>query len=112
VKIPPPRRRRKQVTVPVRLALIERRGRILMCRRDGTGLMDGMWELPALDRSSQLTPRGDDGKVDDLLPVARLEPFTSFRHTITYRYSKDSHRTRPMHEGAAHPPLGLRLAGG
>jgi A/G-specific adenine glycosylase len=85
VEIPPPRRRRKQVTVAVRLALIERRGRLLLRRRDGTGLMDGMWELPALDRRSQLTTSGDDRQVDDLLPVNRLDRFTSFRHTITYR---------------------------
>jgi len=82
---PPPRRRRKPITLPVRLALIERRGRILMCRRDRTTLMDGMWSLPPLDQTSQLSATGDDNHEDELLPVSELEPFTKFRHTITHR---------------------------
>lgn len=85
LEIPPPQRRRQPVTIPVRLALLERRGRVLLCRRDGSGLMDGMWELPALDRRSQLRARGDHGQDGDLLRVDRLVPFTTFRHTITYR---------------------------
>jgi adenine-specific DNA glycosylase len=57
-----------------------------MCRRDGTELMDGMWELPPLDRRSQLRTTGDDGQADPLLSVDRLAPFTLFRHTITHRH--------------------------
>lgn len=83
--IPPPRRRRKQITLPLRLALIERRGLILMCRRDGTTLMDGLWSLPPLDRPSQLLVTEDEDASDELLSVSRLMPFTRFRHTITYR---------------------------
>ena len=58
---------------------------ILLRRRDGTGLLDGMWELPALDRRSELTTGRGDGKGGHLLRVDRLEPFATFRHTITYR---------------------------
>jgi A/G-specific adenine glycosylase len=86
--IPPPRRRREQIVLPLRLALIERHGHILMRRRDGTGLMDGMWELPELDRRSQLATGGDIRSEEEPLQVDRLEPFTSFRHTITYRRLK------------------------
>jgi A/G-specific adenine glycosylase len=85
LEIPPPRRRRQQIMVPVRLALIERCGRILLRRRDGTGLLDGMWELPALDRRSELTTGRGESKGGHLLRVDRLEPFATFRHTITYR---------------------------
>jgi adenine-specific DNA glycosylase len=59
-----------------------------MRRRDGTGLMDGMWELPELDRRSQLATGGDIRSEEEPLQVDRLEPFTSFRHTITYRRLK------------------------
>jgi A/G-specific adenine glycosylase len=84
-EIPPPRRRRKQITVPLRLALIERRGRVLLRRRDGTALMDGLWELPPLDRRSQLAGGSDRIGEGDLLAVERLEPFATFRHSITHR---------------------------
>jgi A/G-specific adenine glycosylase len=80
--IPPPRRRRTPVRMSVQLALIERDGRILMRRRAATGLMDGLWDLPTLGRSSLPSGRRGPGGA---LRLRKLGPLASFRHTITYR---------------------------
>ncbi len=50
--IPPPRRRPAPRTTRVQVALVSRAGRLLLCRRRGTTVMDGLWEFPVL---------GDDG---------------------------------------------------
>ncbi len=73
--IPAPRRRRAPVEVTQALALVERRGRYLMHRRDGAALMEGLWEFPGLG----------DGSVDGLR-LRPLELVAKLRHSITYRH--------------------------
>jgi A/G-specific adenine glycosylase len=72
--IPAPRRRRAPVDLTQIVALVERRGRYLMRRRDGAALMEGLWEFPALG----------DGGIDGLR-LRPLEVVARLRHSITYR---------------------------
>jgi A/G-specific adenine glycosylase len=77
-RVPAPRRRREPIRLRATVALVRRRGRYLMRRREGTGLMVGLWEFPAVaaDRA---------GRPPDGLRVALGEPIATVRHTITYR---------------------------
>jgi len=79
--IPGRRRARAPVDLAATLVLVARRGRFLMHRRRRTGLMDGLWEFPALE--------GDQGAagaaVSGDLRLEPLERVATLRHTITYR---------------------------
>jgi A/G-specific adenine glycosylase len=91
-RIPPPRRRREQVRLRRRVALVERDGRYLVRRRAPTGLMDGLWEFPELGQE------GDQA-------IEPLEPLGSVRHLVTYRrYEVTVHRGRLTEP----PPAGWR----
>jgi A/G-specific adenine glycosylase len=76
--VPQPRRQRSPVTIRTSLALVRRGGRYLMRRREGTALMDGLWEFPALP-SGSAPGRRKHGRLQPLNRVATL------RHSITYR---------------------------
>ena len=80
-EIPPARRRRAPEPVTMQIAMVERRGRILMQRRSGTGTMEGLWELPVIGSTGPAAP------VDGLTPLKlrRLNLLTEVKHTITYR---------------------------
>jgi A/G-specific adenine glycosylase len=73
--IPPPRRARKPIVVRERVALVTRGGRLLLRRRGATGLMDGLWEFPAL-------PAGSSSDGLRLRQAGRVATVT---HSITFR---------------------------
>ena len=88
-RIPLPRRRREPIVVRSAVALVTRDGRCLVRRRGRTGLLDGMWELPALD----------DGAGAGDLRLRRGPRLTTVRHTITYRRMLvDVHRAHLLAE--------------
>jgi A/G-specific adenine glycosylase len=62
-------RRTEPVRVNAALALVERRGRVLLWQRPSSGRMAGFWELPSL------------GQLPNLKPGRTLG---SFRHSITH----------------------------
>ncbi len=80
--IPRPRRRRTPIQVKMSVAVVERDGRFLLRRREGTRLMDGLWELPTLD-----PPRGGAGRAGrgNDPPMRKVSRLDRIRHTITYR---------------------------
>jgi adenine-specific DNA glycosylase len=70
------------------VALVARGGRLLMRRRDGTGLLDGLWEFPPLLPEAGTPLR--------LRPGARI---ATVRHAITYRrLLVDVHRAELLAE--------------
>jgi A/G-specific adenine glycosylase len=77
-RVPAPRRRRAPRRLRSTVALVSRRGLYLMRRRQGTRLMDGLWEFPAVEG-------GCDGGSPDGLRLALGEPIATVRHSITYR---------------------------
>ncbi len=86
--IPARRRLRDPVSVHSSVALVERRGRYLMRRRGGSGLMDGLWEFPSLDPM--------DGRGVRVLSLGRV---ADLRHSITYRRLRvEVHRARLVSE--------------
>ncbi len=68
------------------VVLLERRGRVLMTRREGA-LLEGLWEPPGVDLSTRATARRAlSDAVRALGLCARLEPAGRVvRHTITHR---------------------------
>jgi A/G-specific adenine glycosylase len=72
-RVPPSRWQRTPVTIRSAVGLVARRGCLLMRRREGTGLMDGLWEFPPL--------QGDGGP----LRLRSRGRIGSVRHAITYR---------------------------
>ena len=81
-KIPPPRERRPGVRLKRRVALVERNGRLLVRRRSGTGLMDGLWEFP------------DFGNAPGT-PLEPLERLGTVKHLVTFRqFEVRVHRAR------------------
>jgi A/G-specific adenine glycosylase len=91
--IPPPRERRPGVRLQRRVGVVERNGRLLVRRRTGTGLMDGLWEFP------DITEKNSHG------PLQALERLGTVKHLVTYRqFEVAVHRARL--EGAA--PRGWR----
>jgi len=78
--IPPPRRQAAPRVVERTVALIESNGRQLVRRRATTGLMDGLFELPAVE------PDGRGGhRLEGGARVTLLAPAGSVRHSITWR---------------------------
>jgi A/G-specific adenine glycosylase len=75
--IPAAARRRKPVRQRSRLAIVRRNGRLLMRRRQGTGLMDGLWEFPEVVPARR-APDGAPG-------IAAGRRLASVTHSITYR---------------------------
>ena len=71
----PPPKSRPPVTVRADLAVVTRRGRLLLRRRQDPALMHGLWELP------MLTPGG----ASDGLRIELGAPIATLRHSITYR---------------------------
>jgi A/G-specific adenine glycosylase len=91
-EIPPPRAARAPVTVRTAVALVTRRGRYLMVRRRGGGLMEGLWEFPAL-------PSRDAGRAPGDPRIRSLGRVATLRHTITYRrFLIEVHRGRLLAE--------------
>ena len=84
--LPPPAPRRRTVTVKRAVALIERDGRLLMIRREGT-LLDGMWEPPGVELERRASAPAALGRALKKLGVTvRLEPTgRRVRHRITHR---------------------------
>jgi A/G-specific adenine glycosylase len=72
-RIPVARRRRRPDVVRSSVALVERDGRYLVRRRERTGLLDDMWEIPVLEN------RGDG------LRLWVGERVATVRHSITFR---------------------------
>jgi A/G-specific adenine glycosylase len=78
--IPPPRRKRAAEDVHRTMALVRRGRRLLVRRRAATGLLDGLWELPAVEPDGRGGHRLEDGPPVDLLGTAG-----TIRHSITWR---------------------------
>ncbi len=95
--IPAPRRLRAPVTLRHAVALVAREGRFLMRRRHATGLMDGLWEFPALRGAAGHGPRADDEQ--DRLRLRSLGTIARLRHSVTYRrLLVEVHRARLLGE--------------
>ncbi len=78
--IPPARRAAAPRAMTRTVALIESGGRLLVRRRAATGLMDGLFELPAVE------PDGRGGhRLEGGARVTLLETAGSVRHSITWR---------------------------
>lgn len=75
--IPKAPRRREPVRQRSRLAIIRRDGRLLMRRREGTGLMDGLWEFPEV-AAAGAAPDGAPG-------IAAGRRLATVTHSITHR---------------------------
>ena len=85
-ELPEGRGRREPVSVTVAVALVERRGRLLLVRRPQGRLLGGMWELP----QTGLESRGRRDLVAELrerhgLEVELGKLVAEARHAITYR---------------------------
>jgi len=76
--IPVARRRRKTVRLRRTLALVRRDGRLLMRRREETGLMDGLWEFPEVAVGAGSARNGEPR-------IALGRRLMTLLHTITYR---------------------------
>jgi A/G-specific adenine glycosylase len=106
---PAPRPRRKAVAVRRALALVERRGRLLVRRREGP-LMNGLWEPPGVD----LAPGEAAGPrlAAELARIgcrAPLRPMDGrVKHAITYRRIEVELWRGPAASGAR-PPSGARF---
>ena len=82
-RIPPPRERRPGVRLRRQVGLVERNGRLLVRRRAGTGLMDGLWEFPDLGEEN------GNGRFET------LERLGTVKHFVTYRkFEVAVHRAR------------------
>jgi A/G-specific adenine glycosylase len=85
-EFPPPGRRRAPEPVRRAVALIERRGRVLMARREGR-LLAGLWEPPGVDLANGDAPAGALRRA--LADLGLRCRFSStgrvVRHTITHR---------------------------
>ena len=79
-RIPPPRRKRAIEAIHRTVALVRRGPRFLVRRRAVTGLLDGLWELPVVERDGHGGHRLEDGSPVDLLGTAG-----TVRHSITWR---------------------------
>jgi len=85
------------VTLRHAVALVARDGRFLMRRRNATGLMDGLWEFPALGGAAGRGPRPDDER--DRLRLRSLGTIVRLRHSVTYRrLLVEVHRARLLGE--------------
>jgi A/G-specific adenine glycosylase len=84
--LPPVAPRRRSETVRRAVALIERRGRMLVVRLEGP-LLEGMWEPPGVDLMPGRSPRRAlAAGLAGLGLSARLSPTGhTLRHTITHR---------------------------
>ena len=85
-RLPEARARRASVDVTVAAAVVQRRGRILLVRRQEGRLMGGMWEVP----QTSLESRGLEDLVAELrrrhgLRVAAGSLLARARHAITFR---------------------------
>jgi A/G-specific adenine glycosylase len=67
------------------LALIERKGRILLRRRSEGGLLAGLWEIPGGERMPRETQRGSLERELDGLDARIAAAVGVVRHTITDR---------------------------
>jgi len=75
----------RDVTWP--LAIVRRRGQILLHRRGPSGLLAGLWELPGLEVTRTASARvalrrGLEKRMNDLPPLRQIG---ELRHAITYR---------------------------
>jgi A/G-specific adenine glycosylase len=77
-RIPPPKPRPAPVARRATVLLAERGGRYLMRRREGAGLLAGLWEFPTLGL-------GDAGSGHDAAGLAPGRLIARLRHTITHR---------------------------
>lgn len=101
---PPPSPRRATVTLRRALALVERRGRLLMVRREGA-LLAGLWEPPGVDRVDDEPPEVTRLALATTLrrldARAVLTPLAAVvRHAITHRAYQVTLWAGPL-EGAA-----------
>ena len=105
---PPPGKRRARETLRRAVALIERRGRVLMARREGT-LLAGLWEPPGVELADcEKAARALRALVASHGLRVRLVPSTqTVRHVITHR-AISVEVWRGALEGAAPRPKRLR----
>jgi len=109
--LPETSRGRRPVDMEAAVALVKRGGAYLMVRREGEGLMEGLWEFPG----GFLVP-GEDaekglariGRERLGAPLKALERVASIRQAITYRRVKVSAYRATLSE----PPPSRRRPGG
>lgn len=108
--IPPPRRRRATERLARAAAVLTRDGRVLLVQDQRDGLLEGLWECPAVDVPDGVPPQQ---ALQDLLAAkgwrAPLEPLGEVRFGITFRDIRCTvFRGSPDHEadgpGAAWVP--------
>ncbi len=85
-EFPPPGKRRAPETVRRAVALIERRGQVLMERREGA-LLAGLWEPPGVELADGASPRGVLQAALAALGLRARVSHTgrTVHHTITHR---------------------------
>jgi A/G-specific adenine glycosylase len=83
-ELPPPKARPPRQVLEVASALCERRGRVLLARRPGTGLFGGLWELPTVELDGG---RAAEDAVRALFQPAprQVIPAGAVRRTLTHR---------------------------
>ena len=87
-------------------ALIARRGRVLMTRREGP-LLAGLWEPPGVEPGREAPAAALRRRLAELGLRARLAPAgASVRHTITHRIIE----ARGLARGVVGPPAALGAA--
>jgi A/G-specific adenine glycosylase len=109
--LPEPRTRRLTVEVTVAVALVERKGRVLLVRREEGRLLGRMWEIP----QTSLESKGHADLVRELRERhgLEIEPgalVAQARHAITFRRIRvEAYKTRLLRQPAADPER-LRFA--
>ena len=98
-----PKRRRREPAIPIETVVLAARrgGRWLLERRDGAGLMAGMWQMPTVEVSAGRAPRLFAARPPRGL-LAK-EVVCEIRHTIT------CHRIRATVKRAEFAPAQARL---
>ncbi len=108
-QFPEPRPRRRPVKVVVTAAVIERRGRLLLTRRQEGGLLARLWELPqtALDGQAASDPAAEIKELHGLR-VALGASLGQVRHAITYRRLRIEVRSTRLLSTPPQDPLRFR----
>jgi A/G-specific adenine glycosylase len=109
--LPEPRARKATVEVTVAVALVERKGRVLLVRREEGRLLGRMWEIP----QTSLESRGHADLVREVRERhgLEIEPGTlvaQARHAITFRRIRvEAYKARLLRQPAEDPER-LRFA--
>jgi A/G-specific adenine glycosylase len=103
--LPAPRVRATRKALALQVAVVRRKGQLLLRRRPEEGLFGGLWELPALELAPDATPATVRTGFSELLGarITRAVPLGAVRRTLT-------HRDLTLHLWALSPTL-ARLPG-